>query len=289
MVWAYLSIFKKMKTIYLKPIITVLIISGILFSCNSDEVNVDPDAELKGLIMLAEKAIPNTDLSAKIYQYTDDLIVGYNKFEILINKTGSEDAYTNAEIVLKPMMDMGAMKHASPVENPVLNANFDKVFGGAVVFVMPSGEMGTWQITMEVKDKDTDASGEVMLPVEIMLPDESRMRSFTIGDNKYFVSLVEPSAPIVGINPFEVTVHTRKTMMEWPSVNNFTITIEPEMPDMGHGSPNNVNPVFTSNGHYEGKVNFTMDGYWKINMNFTLDGQSTPLSFDMTFSHKSTK
>jgi len=35
---------------------------------------------------------------------------------------------------------------------------------------------------------------------------------------------------------------------------------------MGHGSPNNVNPVHVSNGHYVGSVNFTMTGAWRINM-----------------------
>jgi hypothetical protein len=45
-----------------------------------------------------------------------------------------------------------------------------------------------------------------------------------------------------------------------------SIAITPEMPSMGHGSPNNVDPVYTADGRYEGKVNFTMTGYWKVNM-----------------------
>ena len=42
---------------------------------------------------------------------------------------------------------------------------------------------------------------------------------------------------------------------------------------MGHGSPNNVNPVLTENGHYMGTVNFTMTGAWRINMVFKQDGR----------------
>jgi len=46
--------------------------------------------------------------------------------------------------------------------------------------------------------------------------------------------------------------------------------MEPEMPAMGHGSPNNVNPVAIGNGHYKGKVNFTMTGLWQVNLDFMM-------------------
>ena len=44
------------------------------------------------------------------------------------------------------------------------------------------------------------------------------------------------------------------------------VEIDPQMPTMGHGSPNNVNPVHMEMGHYVGKVNFSMGGYWEINV-----------------------
>ncbi len=54
---------------------------------------------------------------------------------------------------------------------------------------------------------------------------------------------------------------------------------------MGHGSPNNVNPVSTGKGHYKGKVNFTMTGEWKINVIVKKDGNiiSKDLYFNTTF------
>ncbi|MNR44863.1 hypothetical protein D3C85_1636520 [compost metagenome] len=57
----------------------------------------------------------------------------------------------------------------------------------------------------------------------------------------------------------------------------------PEMPSMGHGSPNNVEPVITKNGIYKGKVNFTMTGDWKINFVLAKGGQSNVTFFDLTF------
>ena len=72
--------------------------------------------------------------------------------------------------------------------------------------------------------------------------------------------------PEVGKNDFEVTIHAKESGMLWPAVDGLTVEIEPEMPSMGHGSPDNVNPVNTSNGHYLGTVNFTMSGLWYVNM-----------------------
>jgi len=61
--------------------------------------------------------------------------------------------------------------------------------------------------------------------------------------------------------------------MSFPCCNDLTVEITPEMPSMGHGSPNNVNPVSIGNGHYLGTVNFTMTGAWRINMIFKKNGR----------------
>jgi hypothetical protein len=61
-------------------------------------------------------------------------------------------------------------------------------------------------------------------------------------------------------------------MMNFPADDSYTMEITPEMPSMGHGSPNNVNPTNTGNGHYKGKVNFTMTGEWKVNVLVKKDG-----------------
>jgi hypothetical protein len=55
-------------------------------------------------------------------------------------------------------------------------------------------------------------------------------------------------------------------------VNDYSIVLTPEMPSMGHGSPNNVNPTFSSNGHYTGKVNYTMTGDWRLNLSLSQSG-----------------
>jgi hypothetical protein len=113
------------------------------------------------------------------------------------------------------------------------------------------------------------------------------MKSFTAANNgaKIFVALVEPSKPKVGINDLELVVYRKATMMSFPADSSLSIAFEPEMPTMGHGSPNNVNPVHVKNGHYRGKVNFTMTGLWRLNMAFRA-GEAvadTTQAFDIEF------
>ena len=266
----------------------IVAIMSIFYACSSGDEEVNPEKELSELYLLSEHSIPNTDLKVRTYTYMEDLIVGYNKFQFLVEKSGMSEAFTNVEISIKSMMDMGTMMHACPIENPVLGTEFESALGGAAVFVMPSGDMGRWTMTLKVTDKDTDHEGEVTFPVNIKLPDEARLRSFSMGDDKYFVSLVEPFQPQVGINDFVVAVHKKASMTDWPPEQAFEISIEPEMPDMGHGSPNNVDPVHVKDGHYQGKVNFTMDGYWKVNLDLDKDNNKQELSFDITFEHSST-
>ena len=82
----------------------------------------------------------------------------------------------------------------------------------------------------------------------------------------YFITLVEPMHPEVGLNDIEITIHVKETMMAFPPVEDLIIEMVPTMPSMGHGSPNNENPVHTAYGHYLGKVNFTMTGDWRIDL-----------------------
>lgn len=270
-----------MKTrLYISQGLAALILF-VFASCTTDETV--PVSALDDYTLLTEQQIPGTSLSAKIFIENDSLIVGYNRFEIELSKTGFKGQFTDAEIHLKPMMNMGTIQHACPVENPEVGKTFDNVFGGAVVFVMPSGDMGSWVLTVEFTDKESGEYGKLDLTVVITLPEESKMKSFTLGTSKYFVSLVNPVDPKVGINNFEITIHKKNSMMEWPASGDFIISMAPEMPDMGHGSPNNVNPVCEANGHYKGKVNFTMDGYWKINLELDLNGEKQTMDFDVTF------
>jgi hypothetical protein len=73
--------------------------------------------------------------------------------------------------------------------------------------------------------------------------------------------------------------------MSFPAVDDLSISFVPEMPSMGHSSPNNVDPVYTADGHYKGQVNFTMTGWWRLNLTLKKGDTliSDNLSFNITF------
>ena len=80
--------------------------------------------------------------------------------------------------------------------------------------------------------------------------------------------MVNPKAPKVGRNDISAYLYKKIDRYTFIPVPNFTIGIDPRMPDMdNHTSPGNVNLTYDSTtGLYNGKLNLTMTGYWKINL-----------------------
>jgi hypothetical protein len=166
-------------------------------------------------------------------------------------------------------MGMGTtmMKHACPFENPT--DTVAQVFGGAVLFQMPTSSSGSWKLGVNVLNKKYGKKGTAQFDITVDNPTSTVMSVFTsqsADSSKLVLTLLQPVSPKVGINDIEFTLHRKASMMSWPADGTYTIEITPDMPSMGHGSPNNVNPVLTGNGHYKGKVNFTMTGEWRISV-----------------------
>ena len=261
----------------------------LMYSCQDDEIAP------ANLNLVKQTSIHSSQLGLTFDIMTDgdDLITGYNNIYIMVegNSSGLDLSKLSLELATDMTMttDMGTMHHGSPVEKPVLNEQ-EKYFKGAIVFVMPS-TAGEWKIILSASMERTSLMEELEMPIEVIMPNEPKLLSFMAGDDKYFISIVEPVSPVVGVNDFELTVHKKASMFSWPAIDDFTIEVEPEMPTMGHGSPNNVNPVHMENGHYVGKVNFTMDGYWRLNLLIKQgeDLLKEDIGFDMTFTSISTQ
>ncbi len=231
---------------------------------------------------IAEGSTLEADLKVEVYS-TEELTTGYNPLYIkLYDPAGTQ--INQASINLVPMMEMADKKHASPVENPTSGQAVDGYYKGAVVFTMPSGEMGNWSLKVNIQANGKEAS--ITLPLTIKEPAVSRLKSFVSATDgsKYFVALLQPAKPKVGVNDLEIAVYRAETMMSFPAVSNLAITVAPEMPTMSHGSPNNVNPVHTGAGHYLGKVNFTMTGLWYLHL-YLYDGtgEAGKLYFEVNF------
>ena len=260
--------------------IGVVAISTALTGCKKD----DPDEPDNTADKVKIGTMTNNGL--KIGLYADDsLYSAYTKLYVEVKDVASDEYIESAHIELNPMMDMGTMMHSAPFEDPASDAAVDGMFPCAVVFQMP-GEMG-WTVEVTVHDHTANREATVTFPVSVMAPAETKTLVVMPLDSSapMIISYVEPSSPEVGLNDLEFTVHRRASMMSFPAETDFTITFDPEMPSMGHGSPNNVNPTHVGNGHYTGQVNFTMTGFWRINLNI-MDGSTamdTTSYFDITF------
>ena len=223
-------------------------------------------------------------MKMELYSKTTSQYSGYSKYYITLKDSASGNRIENANIQVMPIMDMGMMQHSSPFENPLPQA-INKMFPFSVVYTMPSMAGGSWVINFSISANAH--SGNITVPVEVLATSNSTVKSFTsaVDGSVYYVALVNPTNPIVGINDMEVAIFKKNSMMSFPADSSMNIILTPEMPTMGHGSPNNISPVHTKAGHYNGKVNFTMTGLWRLNLDFRV-GQEVADStqfFDIEF------
>jgi hypothetical protein len=273
---------------FMKKIWPVLLCTGLLcIGCTDEEnpaatpVPADPVA---GLTKISEGYAVGAGIKVQLWSKTS-LMTGYNSVRIALIDSAKGSYITDAQVQVMPMMDMGTMKHSAPVENPSGDKAVNSLFQCQMIFIM-SSMGGTWTADVTVLNKGTGASGKASLAFAVADPAVPCMRSITAKNDsaKLFVSFLQPSAPKLGVNDCEITIHRKASMMSFPADSGYTVVVTPEMPSMGHGSPNNVNPTHVGNGHYQGKVNFTMTGDWRINLDIYKNGAvvDTTMYFDIT-------
>jgi len=262
-----------------------MLASAIFTGCKEDNDNPVNIPDTDNLVLIASGHTDAGSMLVKVWA-EGALEAQYTKFFIEVRDSATLELVEDAHVELNPMMDMGMMTHSAPFENPSSTDAVNGLFPCAVVFQMP-GAMG-WELTVQVHNHHNGGEGEVTFPVSVAAPAVARTHVVTAQDGtdaKYIISYVQPRNPKVGVNDFGLAIHTRASMMSFPPATGLTVTMVPTMPSMGHGSPNNVNPVHTANGHYKGSVNFTMTGTWVIDLTL-LNGTDTVYSgasFEVTF------
>lgn len=213
-----------------------------------------------------------------------ELIVGHNELNFLL-KDADGELISDYSLQAHPMMDMGMMQHTTPLGHGSMVEEEHGLYMNQYVFIMPS-TAGQWSLeaTVEVDGETIEFDFEP----EVIEPEESRLLSFmsaTGSEETFFVALVGADQFGVGENDFQLAIYKRESMMSFPAVEDLTIEIEPWMPTMGHGSPNNVDPTHTMHGYYSGQANFTMTGYWQLRLTIrNADGEviGQDLAFDVT-------
>ena len=269
--------------------IPLLAIALFATSCKKEETNpgTPVDDPLSEYVLISETSAATLDCTVKVYAQ-EALFVGYNYILVQVKDNATGEILDNPDVMFMPVMEMNSgMMHACPLEQPTYNTSL-QVMEGTITFVMPSMGQGKWNLGLKLKNT-AGTEEDINIDVDVMQKAESQLFSFVSAHNpnqNVFVALVNPRMPQIGINDFEVVVYERQSMMSWPALEMLNIEIDPEMPTMGHGSPNNVNPIDMGEGHYLGKVNFTMSGYWKVNMKFetaTNEMMKDDAFFDITF------
>ncbi len=265
-----------MKKIYLFSII--LFTALILQSCSDDSVT-NQNPPVNDNLTLIGTQYSN---GMKISLYSDTvLFTGYNDLYIEVKDSVSGIYVNDAHIELMPMMNMGSMSHSCPFDNPESATAVNGKFPCDAVFIMPS-TAGNWTLEADIHNHITNEKASVIFPLTVNEPVYSKLKSKTVNGSTYFVSMIEPSKPKVGINDLMIKVNKSVSMMDFPNDSAYTFSVYPWMPSMGHSSPNNVNPVYTTQGMYDGDVNFTMTGDWRITLKF-IESPQDSLSFDLVF------
>jgi len=142
---------------------------------------------------------------------------------------------------------------------------------GWVSFLMNSGDAGSWTLAYDASVLGTDGSADATeINVEPLPDGQKWLQSFKVGNDAYILSLVKPTEWKTGSNPIRAYVSKKSNPITTPyalATEQFTIDIDPRMPDMGHhGSPDNAPLRRQADGSYAGTVNLTMTGLWRIHL-----------------------
>lgn len=258
-------------------LLSVFILAGILTSCTKDDTGVSPTIPISiQKIKLAEGFTAGT----KLELYADDTLrTGYNRLYIRALDSATNAVIRDAQFTLKPTMDMGSMTHSCPTEQPTSSQISADLFPAAAIFTMEGNDAQQWSLSISFRST-APKEGTLTFPISV-IKGTFPPKIFMDSNGKEMILAMLPLAnPIVGMNDVEFAVFSNTSDVYTP-IDDLTMTITPEMPSMGHGSPNNVNPTNKGNGYYAGKVNFIMTGEWKINLALERSGAIVGKQFFM--------
>lgn len=258
-------------------LIPALLCSFFLTACGSSSEDPAGEDPTKDLVALG---VESTD-SLSVELFADSALhVGLNQIHYRLEQPGGK-AVKQATITQLPVMHMEAMgkEHSCPHEQPAPSADSRGLFPAFVVFQMASGATDSWRD--EVKVELGDGSAQSFVFENLAVAESDARKDLSVpdgsgGEKKVVVTLNFDAALAVGQNPFTLTLHEKADMhgMTWKPLTDWTLAVTPEMPSMGHGSPDNVNPAHVASGRYDGSVNLTMPGIWKIAFDFAQAGTS---------------
>ena len=211
-----------------------------------------------------------------VYSPTGELHTGYNDLYFVATKKQNGNYIKDFSIPsLTPLMFMSKMNmyHSTPVSAgaKLFDYTYLAVRKGWVSFLMNTSEAGSWTFSYDANVLGTEGKlQEANIIVDALPEGQQWLKNFKVSDQTYFLSLVNPTDWKTGTNTITAYVSQKSDPITVPyalAEEQFTIEIDPRMPDMGnHSSPNNVALTRQSDGSYQGSINLTMTGRWRIHL-----------------------
>ncbi|MDX1758501.1 MAG: hypothetical protein R3306_02675 [Arenibacter algicola] len=257
-----------MKTI--KLVLVTFVATLGLSSCSSDgddtpKIDVNPMAEFN----LISNIVANGHSLELYSEGKTGFTTGYNQLFVRIKNNADDTYYANPEITWKPVMHMMSMEHSCPISELSISNDYDTVATGYIVFQMPGNADEFWDITFTYEVEGQEFSVTETIDVTAPIDDNQTVSVFMGSDDvRYVLAMVEPKDPEVAVNDMTAMLFKMESMMSFPLVENYTVTLDPRMPGMGnHSSPNNEDLTYdATTKSYKGKLSLTMTGYWKLNL-----------------------
>jgi hypothetical protein len=286
---------KKVKRLFL------VLAAVALTACNSNDDGVEAGIEIPGITITddvdccsAEEALQvykflqtvkivpelSTEIDGKynVFAYTRNgsFHNGYNEIYFVATKKATGNYIKNFELTnITPVMHMVKMdKYHSTPTGPAAES-FDNgilaVKRSWVSFLMNTSEAGSWTLSYDALVLGKEGKVEKKDIMVNALPDgQAWLKSFKVGDDNYFLSLVNPSDWKTGTNTIKAYISKKSDPITTPyalATETFTVEIDPRMPDMGnHTSPDTTPLVKQQDGSYQGTINLTMTGLWRIHL-----------------------
>ncbi len=279
----------------------LVIFAITLMACNSNDDGVLAGIEIPGITITddidccsAEEALQvyrflqtvkivpelTTEIDGKYnvfgYTRTGSFHSGYNEIFFVATKKSTGNYIKNFELTnLTPLMHMVKMDmyHSTPVGSAAASFNdgYLAVKRSWVSFLMNTSEAGSWTLSYDAQVLGSKGGIEKKdIVVNALSEGQVWLKSFKIGSDAYFLSLVNPIDFKTGTNEIRAYVSKKSEKATNPyqvAIETFTVDIDPRMPDMGnHTSPNNTPLVKQADGSYLGTINLTMTGLWRIHL-----------------------
>ena len=250
----------------LKYIIPILCISIFTFSCSTDDDDTAPTInEVEGLSKIQD--LSNATHTLEIYNTSGKFTTGYNAVSIRVKDNATNNFVENASLSWMPVMQMPTMAHSCPKSAITKASGKTTVYEGFIVYQMANLDGSGWSLKM-----DYSIDGVSYTTTSDIAVFQSEFQNVTAfmgtDDVRYVVALLEPQDPKIAINKVKMGLFKMETMMSFPTVPDFKITLDPRMPGMGnHSSPNNKDLIYNAaDNMYYGDLSLTMTGYWVLNL-----------------------